>query len=125
MNCPKCRFVFLSLAPFLEKDKLMNIFKINLLNDPNQLHGYLSLVGINSPKPFECVGEVQESIVAFYLLSQKPEWSDDISVFTVNNEILQNIDNLDCLAKEVLTPNLSTHNIPREFLKTIEMYYDS
>ena len=125
MNCPKCRFVFLSLAPFLEKDKLMNIFKINLLNDPDQLHGYLSLVGINSPKPFECVGEVQESIVAFYLLSQKPEWSDDISVFTVNNEILQNIDNLDCLAKEVLTPNLSTHNIPREFLKTIEMYYDS
>lgn len=124
MNCPKCRFVFLSLAPFLEKDKLLNIFKKNLLDQPDQLNGYLSLVGFKSPKPFECVGEVQESIVAFHLLCQRSDWRDNIIVAAVNNKVLQHTKNIEQLTKEVLSPDFSTNNIPAEFLKIIKVQYE-
>ena len=64
-NCPKCRFVFLGLAPFVEKSKLISIFKHNLLDDNSQMQGFSELLGIQGFKPFECVGEISESIKAF------------------------------------------------------------
>ena len=36
----------------------------DLLADPAQVPGYLELLGIDAHKPFECVGEVEESVVA-------------------------------------------------------------
>ena len=76
LNCPKCRFVFLALAPFIPQQKLIKIFGHNLLTDPQQQTGFSALLGINQHKPFECVGEIEESQVALYLLSQQPDWRD-------------------------------------------------
>ncbi|MEN3305051.1 MAG: UDP-N-acetyl-alpha-D-muramoyl-L-alanyl-L-glutamate epimerase [Micromonosporaceae bacterium] len=71
-DCPKCRFVFLALAPFVERDRLVDIFGKDMLADPAQLPGYLELVGLDGHKPFECVGEVEESLVAVELLRGDP-----------------------------------------------------
>ncbi|GIW21805.1 MAG: hypothetical protein KatS3mg068_0812 [Candidatus Sericytochromatia bacterium] len=43
---------FLALAPFMDKNKIINIFGKNLLNDGNQLKGYYHLIGYESYKPF-------------------------------------------------------------------------
>jgi UDP-N-acetyl-alpha-D-muramoyl-L-alanyl-L-glutamate epimerase len=67
-DCPKCRFVFLALAPFLPRQRLAHIFGGDLFADPAQIPGYLELLGIDAHKPFECVGEVEESVVALSML---------------------------------------------------------
>jgi hypothetical protein len=67
-NCPKCRFVFLAMAPFMERARLAHIFGQDLFNDPAQVPGYLELLGVDGHKPFECVGEVEESVVALSML---------------------------------------------------------
>ncbi|PZM96506.1 MAG: hypothetical protein DIU79_04910 [Actinobacteria bacterium] len=75
-DCPKCRFVFLAMAPFMTRQRLSTIFGADLLADPAQVPGYLELLGIDAHKPFECVGEVEESTVALSLLVEQEEWRD-------------------------------------------------
>ena len=74
-DCPKCRFVFLILAPFVARDRLVGIVGRDMLADPAQLPGYLELLGIDAHKPFECVGEVAESLVAVQLLAERGGWA--------------------------------------------------
>ncbi len=75
-NCPKCRFVFLALAPYLGPPALLEIFGRNLLEDPAQLQGYRDLCGLAEHKPFECVGEVEESAALMKALGAQPPWRD-------------------------------------------------
>ncbi|UMG92078.1 hypothetical protein [Nocardioides sp. TF02-7] len=75
-ECPKCRFVFLCLAPFLTRDALLAVFAgRDLLADPAQREGFLALLNVGGRlKPFECVGEPAECRVAATLLSRHPDW---------------------------------------------------
>ncbi|WBB75553.1 hypothetical protein O7602_08590 [Micromonospora sp. WMMD1128] len=75
-DCPKCRFVFLAMAPFMPRERLTGIFGGDLLADESQLPGYRELLGIDGHKPFECVGEVEESVVALSLLAEQEQWRD-------------------------------------------------
>jgi hypothetical protein len=74
-HCPKCWFVFLAMAPFMPPQRLIRIFGLDLFADPAQIPGYLEILGIDGHKPFECVGEVEESLVALGLLARQPAWS--------------------------------------------------
>jgi hypothetical protein len=75
-DCPKCRFVALALAPFLDRDRIVSIMGSDLLGDPAQLPGFAALLGIEADKPLECVGEVEESRVAMRLLTASAGWRD-------------------------------------------------
>ncbi|WP_432827835.1 hypothetical protein [Dactylosporangium sp. CA-092794] len=75
-HCPKCRFVFLALAPFTGRDRLLHIFGTDVFTDLTQLEGYRELMGLTAHKPFECVGEIEESLVALRLLTEHPDWRD-------------------------------------------------
>jgi UDP-N-acetyl-alpha-D-muramoyl-L-alanyl-L-glutamate epimerase len=79
-DCPKCRFVFLALAPFLGKSTLTGIIGHDLLNDPAQFPGFAALCGLGEHKPFECVGEIAESSAAMAHLGAHPDWRDDAVV---------------------------------------------
>ncbi len=79
-HCPKCAFVFLCLAPFVSKDKLLGIFRKNLLADDQLDELFESLLGIQGVKPFECVGEEQECRLALQLLSAHPDWQNNPKV---------------------------------------------
>jgi UDP-N-acetyl-alpha-D-muramoyl-L-alanyl-L-glutamate epimerase len=85
--CPKCHFVFLALAPFMPKPRLVGIFGRNLLDDPGQAPGYDALLEYRDHKPFECVGEARESRTAFALLAARPEWREDALVARFAREI--------------------------------------
>jgi len=78
--CPKCHFVFLALAPFMPKPRLVGIFGRNLLDDPAQAAGYDALLEFQDHKPFECVGEGRESRAAMAALAERPEWKEDALV---------------------------------------------
>jgi hypothetical protein len=73
-HCPKCRFVFLVLAPFLPRERLTTIFGKDMLADAGQLDGYRELLGLTGFKPFECVGEIEESQVALVLVALRGQW---------------------------------------------------
>lgn len=77
-DCPKCRFVFLTLAPFLSRAALLEIFAgRDMFADERQHEGFLELLGADGLlKPFECVGEPDECAVALGLLREHPQWSD-------------------------------------------------
>jgi len=79
-NCPKCRFVFLALAPSIEKTELIGVFGRNLFDDETQRDGFAELCGLKEHKPFECVGEVAESATVMSYLGNHPDWCGDVVV---------------------------------------------
>jgi len=72
--CPKCRFVFLGLAPFIEPGALRGVFGRDLLDEPAQLPGFSELLALDGPRPFECVGEAGEARAAIAELALRPAW---------------------------------------------------
>ena len=113
-DCDKCRFVFLILAPFMDKKTLVKIVGKNPLADESQLTGYEELLGLSGHKPFECVGEVNECRYALTLLAQKNEWQDDLII----KELSQKISQSQC---DILIPS-SNHLIPEAFKNVMDRF---
>jgi hypothetical protein len=67
-NCPKCLFAYIILAPFIEKNTLLQIFGEDLLNKPEMKHFLNQLTGKEATKPFECVGTVEEVVTALKMV---------------------------------------------------------
>lgn len=109
--CPKCHFVFLALAPFMPKPRLVGIFGRNLLDDPAQAGGFDALLEFQDHKPFECVGEGKESRAAMALLGERPEWREDALVERFNREIRPQLDPLE-LALPPLLEIGEEHRVP-------------
>ncbi len=87
-DCPKCRFVFLALAPFSEPEHLREVFGCDLLEDEGQFEGFALLTATGGHKPFECVGEEQESLAAIRLLAADPRWREHRVVRRLASEVL-------------------------------------
>jgi len=79
-DCPKCRFVFLALAPFMPRQRLIATFGRDLLDDTAQIDGFAELCGLQRHKPFECVGEIEESATVLAHLANLADWRDDVVV---------------------------------------------
>ena len=76
-ECDKCLFVNLVLAPFLSRSALRDIFGSEPLSDAALDPQLRTLVGLgNEHKPFECVGDPDESAVAIVEVSRSPQWDD-------------------------------------------------
>src|SRR6202040_2899397 len=87
-DCPKCRFVFLALAPFSDPAHLREVFGRDLLDDERQFEGFALLTATGGHKPFECVGEEQESVAAIRLLAQDERWREQRVVARLAAEVL-------------------------------------
>ena len=111
-QCPKCHFVFLALAPFLPKPRLLAIFGRNLLDDDSQAAGFDALLEYHDHKPFECVGEGAEARAAMYALSQRPEWQEDALIARFRSEILPQLDVAQLALEPWLQP-AGEHRVPQ------------
>jgi hypothetical protein len=116
-DCPKCRFIFLALAPFMPRRRLVQIFGTDLLADPAQVPGYLELLGIEAHKPFECVGEVAESVVALGLLAEHPDWRDAAVVRTLRAAVPAGAWSA-ATSTDVFTPS-GPHFVPPAYAKAL------
>ncbi len=110
--CPKCHFVFLALAPFMPKPRLVSIFGRNLLDDPAQVPGYDALLEYQDHKPFECVGEGRESRAAMAALAKRPEWREDAIVARFAREIAPQLDAGELDVAGLLVVEEDAHRIP-------------
>jgi UDP-N-acetyl-alpha-D-muramoyl-L-alanyl-L-glutamate epimerase len=118
-NCPKCRFVFLALSPFLAKPDLIGIFGCNLLNDETQRDGFAELCGLRAIKPFECVGEISESAGVMSYLADHPDWRDDSVVCRLNEEF-PSLRNSRPAEFRVLLEVRHPHRVPARYLAMLD-----
>lgn len=120
--CPKCHFVFLALAPFMPKPRLVSIFGRNLLDEPQLAAGFDALIEYRDHKPFECVGEAVESRAAFAHLAQSPAWREDALVARFREEILPRLD-ASTLALEVQLQPLGPHGVPMQLMDHLHAHF--
>lgn len=106
-DCPKCRFVFLVLAPFLPREQVLAIFSgRDLLDDPAQREGFRELLGLTDVKPWECVGTFEESALAMACLAERQEWSSSRLVIELSSEVRGDCDEVHRVADRVDTSAL-------------------
>lgn len=117
-DCPKCRFVFLALAPFMPRERLVAIFGGDMLRDETQLTGYRELLGLIDFKPFECVGELDESVAAAAYLAALPQWSDAAVVRALAEEVEGTPGPVPSL--EAILAERSTTLAPAEYLRALD-----
>lgn len=120
--CPKCHFVFLALAPFMSKTRLVGIFGRNLLDDPAQTSGYDALLEYQDHKPFECVGEGRESRAAMAVLTTRAEWRGDTLVERFARQIMPQLDQ-DALRIEPLLVPDAEQRIPAKLQELLGAHF--
>jgi hypothetical protein len=73
-KCAKCAFAFLLFAAHLKKDTVINMFGVNMLEDPSLTGLFRDLVGRGGLKPFDCVGTFEEAREALKMIIEKGEY---------------------------------------------------
>jgi hypothetical protein len=117
-DCPKCRFVFLVMAPFSEPDHLREVFGRDLLADDAQFEGFALLAASGGMKPFECVGEEQESRAAMRMLMADRRWREHSVVRRFAAEVLPRFAADDGVPEQALALS-DDHNVPAARMPTV------
>jgi UDP-N-acetyl-alpha-D-muramoyl-L-alanyl-L-glutamate epimerase len=118
-ECPKCRFVFLALSPFLAKAELIGIFGHNLLDEETQRDGFAQLCGLQEHKPFECVGEVAESAAVMGYLGDHPDWREDAVVRQLH-DALARLRQRDPAEYRALFEVRHPHRVPDSYMAVLD-----
>lgn len=95
-ECPKCAFVFLILAPFIQKNELVTMFGKNMLDDDALVPLYGDILGFGKLKPFDCVGTFEEAQAALHLVRESYKKSISVKTF------IKKIRNGETLTEKVL-----------------------
>jgi hypothetical protein len=117
-DCPKCRFVFLAMAPFSQPDHMRAIFGRDLLDDDDQFEGFALLTASGGFKPFECVGEEEESRTAMRMLVSDPRWREHSVVRRLAAEVLPKFAEDDGVAETALALS-DQHSVPAGLMPTV------
>jgi hypothetical protein len=118
-NCPKCRFVFLALSPFVPKAQLIEIFGRDLLDDEAQSNGFAELCGLREHKPFECVGETSESALVMSHLGNHSDWREDRVVRRLR-EAFPSLRQSNRTEYEALFEPRRPHRVPPSYLAMLD-----
>jgi hypothetical protein len=76
------------MAPFSTPRHLREVFGADLLEDESQFDGFALLAASGGHKPFECVGEEQESLASMRLLAADERWHQHRVVRRLAAEVL-------------------------------------
>ncbi|MFK8139317.1 MAG: hypothetical protein AB8E15_13235 [Bdellovibrionales bacterium] len=84
-KCPKCAYVYLNYMAYFDEDNVVKIFGGTSLFDldENQKFFY-DMLGLGEHTPFECIGQEEETILAFYLCAKKGIKGRAIDLFENN-----------------------------------------
>lgn len=117
-DCPKCRFVFLVMAPFSDPAHLCDIFGHDMLDDDSQFKGFALLTASGGIKPFECVGEEEESRAAMRMLAADPRWRDHRVVRRLATEVLPEFETGNGVPEDAFALS-DEHSVPSELMPTV------
>jgi hypothetical protein len=117
-DCPKCRFVFLVMAPFCEPEHLREVFGRDMLDDESQFEGFALLTASGGMKPFECVGEEEESRAAMRMLAADPRWREHRVVRRLAAEVLPRYE-ADDGTPEAAFALADEHDVPADLMPAV------
>ncbi|WDR05050.1 hypothetical protein PSQ90_12205 [Devosia rhodophyticola] len=119
-ECPKCHFVFLIFAPVMDKQRLIDIFGRNLLDDPDHETSFRELTGLAGQKPWECVGEILEAAACLHALTTSPAWENDAIVATLRADLESQYGTAKLTsARQALFEDADDHHIPAEVIARV------
>ena len=112
-KCPKCLFVYIMLAAFLNKEEMVEMFGKDLLNDVELEKDFIELIGEGETKPFECVGSISEVVYAINKIISKYE-GELPYLLNVYKEKYQREENIDLSYLD------DEHNVVSEYLDILK-----
>jgi hypothetical protein len=113
-KCPKCAFVFVMLAAFIPRRRMVEMFGEDLLMRTDLLEMYKNLTGYGAMKPWECVGEFEEVIAAFALIDGRGEYDDSPIMQWFVADVMSTRKDIDGLIDAALKPSVE-HAMPEEY----------
>ena len=90
-----------------------------MLDDASQVKGYEELLGLSAFKPFECVGEIEESVLAFLMLMQKDQWQQDVVCRILKEQVLRKYAGQENALYEKVFSLTDNHLIPKDYKDVI------
>ena len=99
LECAKCVFSYLVFAPFLTPAEAVDLFGDEVLdrNGPDAVRELW-----HDEKPFDCVGEREESAAALVLAARRPAWSGVQVVQALRDEAQEVLDGAGLTPEEFL-----------------------
>ena len=76
-RCPKCVFLFACFSAYLPKKEMINIFGADLYAKKHLSSHFRRILGIEGFKPFDCVGEPEEMILAMHYAARRKEYTGE------------------------------------------------
>jgi hypothetical protein len=106
------------MAPFSEPDHMREIFGSDMLEDESQFEGFALLTATGGIKPFECVGEEEESKAAIGMLAADPRWRDHRIVRRLSAQVLNGSAEEKTLVAKALELS-DEHSVPPELMASV------
>ena len=75
-TCPKCVFTAAIFAPHCDAPEMDTIFGKDILNNETNVQMARDLCGLGDMKPWECVGDVEDTAAALAMLAEHPAWQN-------------------------------------------------
>jgi hypothetical protein len=80
-KCAKCAYVWLNYMAYLPVDLVNKMFQVNLFDLPENQLWFRQMLGLEKHTPFECIGQINESRLAFELCRRKGLTGKAMKVF--------------------------------------------
>lgn len=123
LECPKCAFVFLSLAAFVSEKDINKIWGSNLFLNETTVKNIIELVNENS-KPLDCVGTKEECRLALFLCKQRGLFKKTKIIYKKELEKYIGNYNYKRNFKKYMFYYNKENNFPKEFSKEINQFFD-
>lgn len=114
-KCAKCAYIWLNYMAYLPIDLVNQIFEINLFNLPENQLWFRQMLGLEKHTPFECIGQIEESKLAFELCRRKGLTGKAMQMFI---EEVNPVD-LNLAIHNYATVNKNYHSFPQEIANII------
>lgn len=123
-KCPKCAFVYLTIAPFTSSGDRAVIFGKDLFEVPEILSAIEELTGVRDHKPLECVGTLGESRDALVLTLARcqregepiPSGLEAIAKKLSDQNLLPTLSH----ARATLTAWNEEHELPKNYARRLQ-----
>jgi len=85
--CSKCLYTGIILAPFLSHKAFLEVFEADLFEDASNLPVIESLAGLSGEKPWECVGDIDDTRALLHILAYHDIWKDKACIRDIKKTI--------------------------------------
>lgn len=109
-KCPKCAYVWTCFLAYFNENVIYDIFKENPFDKEELYETFLEMMGAKGHKPFECIGEIDETRLALYYCLQKGLKGKVLNYFSgqYKDEISEQLSTLLSKYNQIS----SNHNLP-------------